>query len=433
MDRAVWLNVGARLDWRSVQSLSCARADLASLSQDDGLQKLAVDQNWCDGRFRERSLPSELLCAQYLQTARLGGTTVLSALWYDDTVWVGEEAGLYDCRTMRAVARFANSAQPGGGPPTIGLDMTSDGRRALILRRSADFGDDMRGGLAVYLYDPCSLQDASELQPLANIVVTDGDTQGVGIARPNGALDRIVVDQVSARSNALVSYDVATGGQRNGAVSHQYWLNCFCEHGDGTWLAKARLRSVGEKNNLLQFDLRVSGYYSLCRSVHSLTRPLVVAGVSALQQRATLGWEVCGYGASDIVSRGHVVAVLERGNDRVQAWDVRTWRPLYVWSRSGASGFLRADEPEPLRLDARAFVAIGARTERENGQPRGTCLKRKSLEDGCTLQSLSLELAEPMQCIGDMSVCEGTVLLQDKCEYGASVWRMFDLLNVNPS
>ncbi|CAH6420280.1 Hypothetical protein UVM_LOCUS105, partial [uncultured virus] len=429
MDRAVWLNVGARLDWRSVQSLSCARPDLASLSQDADVQTSAqarsIEENWRDGRSRERPLPSELLRAQYLQTARLGGGALLSALWYDDTDEVGEDGGLYDCRTMTRVARFANPEQPGGDPPTTGLDMTSDGRHALILRRSADFEAEvyMPGGLAAYLYDPCkeNHSDTSELQPLLRIMVDDRNERYLGAARPTGALDRIVVDQFGNPSNSLVSYDVATGGQRTGAILHQHWLTSLCEHGDGRWLAIGKPKCGGPNDHLLQFDPRSPG---LDRSVHSLTRCPFVAGVGAVQHQVSLRKQMCSCGAPDVVSRGHVVAVLEGGC--VQAWDVRTWRHLYKWSPD--RGSLRYDERDPLRLDARGFVAISARTERKN-RPR-THLQRTSLEDGRALGSLALGLDKPLRWIVDMSVCDSNVFLREESGIqGGYSWRMFDLLN----
>lgn len=260
VDPPLWVNIGTRLDWRSVQSLSCARRGFATVLSDDGVRweamRRGVDENWRDGRSFERPLPSELVrtYSGHFATACVAGAPVVAALLRGDRdgPWrANAPVTLFDCRTMAQVARLVN-AEPKREIYTE-LQMATDGRRALILRRQSV------SGWAVHFYDPSSKQSADDAVALFQPLLRIGSKDVAIRARASRALDRVLV----LHDRSLVWHDVATGERHRSMPLNEWMVGSFCEQDDGQWLA-AGFRNqffAGPQHNdcLLQCDLRSPG------------------------------------------------------------------------------------------------------------------------------------------------------------------------------
>ncbi|CAH6421135.1 Hypothetical protein UVM_LOCUS370 [uncultured virus] len=272
VDHALLLNVAARIDWRSVQALSCTQRSFCAAARDEGVQQTSqlrsVDENWRDGRFVERQLPSELKHTLHLRTGCVGGFPVLAAvLGRFRRRRTNEKVVLFDCRTQRRLARLVDAPEVGHDHAMIvDLGMVTDGGRALVLRHT--IGGEAGSSCAVYLYDQNCIYDCEggksvpSLAPLFRIEPQEHECRVLG-AQATRVMDRVFVHHVVSTRPwrpSLVSHDVATGGRAAGVVLKGWHVKSIFGQDDGHLLALG-VGAGTHQSYLLRYDWRTLGTF----------------------------------------------------------------------------------------------------------------------------------------------------------------------------
>ncbi|CAH6420244.1 Hypothetical protein UVM_LOCUS93 [uncultured virus] len=291
IDRSLLLHVGVRLDWRSAQALSCTQRSFCAASRDETVrattQHCSVEENWRDGRSVERGLPSEIVRAQRLHSACVGGVPVLAALLDWSLDWTDGRVALFDCRTLRRLAVLVDEEPivhhrlSGSADQFIPTDMASDGRRALVMRvlRYNLIGD-LDESCAVHLYDhaTCSSEsgDAPSLAPVCRIVRRAGAKRMIDVHATRD-LDRVLVELLDQDTEecmpTLVSHDVCAGGRENGVVLSGWDIRSVCTgREDGHLLVLGG--SADKRAHLLRCDPRIGTFCRSCPSISILAQAL---------------------------------------------------------------------------------------------------------------------------------------------------------------
>ncbi|CAH6420346.1 Hypothetical protein UVM_LOCUS124 [uncultured virus] len=292
-DRALLLDVSARLDWRSVQALSCTQCSFCVAARDKDVQKRSqvrgADENWRNGRWVERRLPYTLKHADGLHAACVADVPVLAA-----TMGGGRRrhadghVALFDCRTQARLARLVDVVGCSHCDPFETQDrvdsvssMVSDGRRALILRHHAH-GGHVGVSCGVHLYDPQWLaenrEEAAPYLPALFRICPSEPTAHTMKTMATRALDRILVSYLDRRSgqrwwgSTLVSHDVATGGRAAGLILNEFDVHRVCEHeDDGHFLALGNPKTAACRSNswLVKSDARTPGSFRAAAFSHT--------------------------------------------------------------------------------------------------------------------------------------------------------------------